>query len=146
MTSLKIHIIEFILYIDFCELRQHTLNAKFDLTLIESSQSNICYFRLQLTGISPSFTYAWTYNNILFYFFHFAESVKALLGRHTKILVKYMIKLETKGDKTENRVLVFTPVRVYLLTAKVPTRVNIIGFIYILLFELFITPNLIYTY
>lgn len=72
--------------------------------------------------------------------------MKALLGRHTKILVKYMIKLETKGDKTENRVLVFTPVRVYLLTAKVPTRVNIIGFIYKLLFELFITPNLIYTY
>lgn len=36
----------------------------------------------------------------------FAESVKALLGRHTKILVKYVVKLETKGDKTENRVLV----------------------------------------
>uniref|UniRef100_A0A1B0D2C0 Uncharacterized protein n=1 Tax=Phlebotomus papatasi TaxID=29031 RepID=A0A1B0D2C0_PHLPP len=33
------------------------------------------------------------------------ESVKALLGRHTKILVKYIVKLETKGDKTENRVL-----------------------------------------
>lgn len=41
----------------------------------------------------------------LFLFF-FAESVKSFLGRHTKILVKYMIKLETKGDKTENRVLV----------------------------------------
>ncbi|KAJ6641624.1 F-actin-uncapping protein LRRC16A [Pseudolycoriella hygida] len=50
------------------------------------------------------------------------ESVRALLGRHTKILVKYMIKLETKGDKTENRVLVFTPVRIYLLIAKVPTK------------------------
>ena len=53
-----------------------------------------------------------------------ADSVKAVLGRHTKILVKYMIKLETKSDKTENRVLVFTPVRVYLLTAKVPTRID----------------------
>lgn len=52
------------------------------------------------------------------------DSVKAILGRHTKILVKYMIKLETKSDKTENRVLVFTPVRVYLLTAKVPTRID----------------------
>ncbi|CRK88349.1 CLUMA_CG002127, isoform A [Clunio marinus] len=52
------------------------------------------------------------------------DSVKAVLGRHTKILVKYMIKLETKSDKTENRVLVFTPVRVYLLTAKVPTRID----------------------
>lgn len=79
----------------------------------------------------------------------FSESVKAILGRHTKILVKYMVKLETKGDKTENRVLVsiqdlidfncsryfliqyfysifqvFTPVRTYLLIAKVPTKVN----------------------
>ncbi|XP_053687706.1 F-actin-uncapping protein LRRC16A isoform X3 [Sabethes cyaneus] len=52
------------------------------------------------------------------------ESVRALLGRHTKILVKYMVKLETKSDKTENRVLVFTPVRIYLLTAKVPTRID----------------------
>ncbi|XP_017012559.2 F-actin-uncapping protein LRRC16A isoform X3 [Drosophila takahashii] len=52
------------------------------------------------------------------------ESVKSILGRHTKILVKYMVKLETKGDKTENRVLVFTPVRVYLLSAKVPTKIE----------------------
>ncbi|XP_055620495.1 F-actin-uncapping protein LRRC16A isoform X3 [Toxorhynchites rutilus septentrionalis] len=52
------------------------------------------------------------------------ESVKNLLGRHTKVLVKYMVKLETKSDKTENRVLVFTPVRIYLLTAKVPTRID----------------------
>lgn len=52
------------------------------------------------------------------------DSVKVLLGRHTKILVKYMVKLETKNDKTENRVLVFTPVRMYLLTAKVPTRID----------------------
>ncbi|XP_044778574.1 F-actin-uncapping protein LRRC16A isoform X7 [Drosophila simulans] len=35
-----------------------------------------------------------------------------------------MVKLETKGDKTENRVLVFTPVRVYLLSAKVPTKIE----------------------
>ncbi|XP_037955118.1 F-actin-uncapping protein LRRC16A isoform X2 [Teleopsis dalmanni] len=53
-----------------------------------------------------------------------AESVKSILGRHTKILVKYMVKLETKGDKTENRVLVFTPVRIYLLVAKVPTKIE----------------------
>ncbi|XP_054736455.1 F-actin-uncapping protein LRRC16A isoform X3 [Anastrepha obliqua] len=52
------------------------------------------------------------------------EGVKSILGRHTKILVKYMVKLETKGDKTENRVLVFTPVRIYLLIAKVPTKIE----------------------
>lgn len=34
------------------------------------------------------------------------ESVKAVLGRHTKILVKYLVKLETRSDKSENRILV----------------------------------------
>lgn len=43
---------------------------------------------------------------VLNWYFLFTESVRALLGRHTKILVKYMVKLDTKGDKTENRVLV----------------------------------------
>lgn len=49
-------------------------------------------------------------------FFRFSESIKSVLGRHTKILVKYMVKLEYKTDKTENRVLVsvvVTPVCVY---------------------------------
>jgi hypothetical protein len=36
----------------------------------------------------------------------FAESVKSLLGKHVKILLKNVVRLETKGDKTENRVLV----------------------------------------
>lgn len=38
------------------------------------------------------------------------DSIKSLLGRHTKILVKYMVKLELKADKYENRVLVSTKV------------------------------------
>ncbi|XP_049862710.1 F-actin-uncapping protein LRRC16A isoform X2 [Schistocerca gregaria] len=52
------------------------------------------------------------------------ESVKALLGKHVKILHKNVVKLETKGDKTENRVLVFSPCRLFLLTAKVPTKIE----------------------
>ncbi|XP_063216006.1 F-actin-uncapping protein LRRC16A isoform X3 [Bacillus rossius redtenbacheri] len=52
------------------------------------------------------------------------QSVKALLGKHVKILHKNVVKLETKGDKTENRVLVFSPCRLFLLTAKVPTRID----------------------
>lgn len=36
----------------------------------------------------------------------FTESVKALLGKHVKILLKNVVKLETKPDKQENRVLV----------------------------------------
>ncbi|XP_076763741.1 capping protein regulator and myosin 1 linker 1 leucine rich repeat protein isoform X3 [Xylocopa sonorina] len=52
------------------------------------------------------------------------ESVKALLGKHIKILLKNVVKLETKQDKQENRVLVFSPCRLFLLTAKVPTRID----------------------
>ncbi|XP_076635498.1 capping protein regulator and myosin 1 linker 1 leucine rich repeat protein isoform X5 [Colletes latitarsis] len=52
------------------------------------------------------------------------ESVKALLGKHVKILLKNVVKLETKQDKQENRVLVFSPCRLFLLTAKVPTRLD----------------------
>jgi len=81
------------------------------------------------------------------------ESVKALLGKHVKILLKNVVKLETKQDKQENRVLVsnfrflsvslhfigsfaiqsvffllkvFSPCRLFLLSAKVPTRVSCI--------------------
>ncbi|XP_014216168.1 F-actin-uncapping protein LRRC16A isoform X2 [Copidosoma floridanum] len=52
------------------------------------------------------------------------ESVKTLLGKHVKILLKNVVKLETKQDKLENRVLVFSPCRLFLLTAKVPTRID----------------------
>lgn len=52
------------------------------------------------------------------------ESVKSLLGKHVKILLKTVVKLETKPDKLENRVLVFSPCRLFLLAAKVPTRID----------------------
>lgn len=42
----------------------------------------------------------------IFYKLFFIESVKALLGKHVKILLKNVVKLETKQDKQENRVLV----------------------------------------
>lgn len=44
-----------------------------------------------------------------FYNFGFSfvsESVKLLLGKHVKILLKNVVKLEIKAEKTENRVLV----------------------------------------
>ncbi|KAF4525096.1 hypothetical protein B566_EDAN014292 [Ephemera danica] len=65
------------------------------------------------------------------------ESVKSLLGKNIKILLKCLVKLEKsdkktenrvlleKSDKkTENRVLVFSPCRLFFLTAKVPTRID----------------------
>ena len=44
--------------------------------------------------------------NVFINYSLFVESVKALLGKHVKILLKNVVKLETKQDKQENRVLV----------------------------------------
>ncbi|CAG7733832.1 unnamed protein product, partial [Allacma fusca] len=49
-----------------------------------------------------------------------SDGIKNLLGKHVKILLKCAVKLESKGDKTENRVLVFCPCRVFCL--KIPLR------------------------
>lgn len=40
------------------------------------------------------------------FYFCDIESVKLLLGKHVKILLKNVVKFEVKADKTENRVLV----------------------------------------
>ena len=34
------------------------------------------------------------------------DGIKTLLGKHVKPLLKCAVKLESKGDKTENRILV----------------------------------------
>ncbi|XP_059488573.1 F-actin-uncapping protein LRRC16A isoform X2 [Neocloeon triangulifer] len=52
------------------------------------------------------------------------ESVKSLLGKNIKILRKTLVKLEKNDKKTENRVMVFSPCRLFFLTAKVPTRID----------------------
>ncbi|XP_060521026.1 F-actin-uncapping protein LRRC16A isoform X2 [Cylas formicarius] len=52
------------------------------------------------------------------------ESIKSSVGNKVKILFKNVVRLETKGDKTENRVLVFSPCRILVLTAKVPTKID----------------------
>ena len=53
------------------------------------------------------------------------ESIRLLLGKNVKILLKSPVKLELKGgEKTENRILVFTAHRLFIMTAKVPTRID----------------------
>ncbi len=52
------------------------------------------------------------------------ESIRLLLGKNVKILLKSPVKLELKGDKTENRILVFTAHRLFIMTAKVPARID----------------------
>ncbi|CAG0915160.1 unnamed protein product [Notodromas monacha] len=52
------------------------------------------------------------------------EGVKACLGKNVKITLQALVKMETKGDKTESRVLAFCACRLFVLTAKVPTRID----------------------
>nr|XP_057941349.1 F-actin-uncapping protein LRRC16A-like isoform X1 [Doryrhamphus excisus] len=52
------------------------------------------------------------------------ESVRDTLGRKVKLSLRKRVKLEIKGDKTENRVLALASHRAYLLTARIPTKVE----------------------
>ncbi|XP_068425638.1 F-actin-uncapping protein LRRC16A-like isoform X2 [Clinocottus analis] len=52
------------------------------------------------------------------------ESVRDAVGRKVKLSLRRRVKLEIKGDKTENRVLALASHRVYLLTARIPTKVE----------------------
>ncbi|XP_058503606.1 F-actin-uncapping protein LRRC16A-like isoform X2 [Solea solea] len=52
------------------------------------------------------------------------ESVRDALGRKVKLALRRRVKLEIKGDKTENRVLALASHRGYLLTARIPTKVE----------------------
>ncbi|XP_029307121.1 F-actin-uncapping protein LRRC16A-like isoform X2 [Cottoperca gobio] len=52
------------------------------------------------------------------------ESVRDAVGRKVKLSLRRRVKLEIKGDKTENRVLALASHRAYLLTARIPTKVE----------------------
>uniref|UniRef100_A0A8C3YGJ7 Capping protein regulator and myosin 1 linker 1 n=1 Tax=Catagonus wagneri TaxID=51154 RepID=A0A8C3YGJ7_9CETA len=53
------------------------------------------------------------------------ESIKDVIGRKIKIALKKKVKLEVKGDKVENKVLVLTSCRAFLVTARVPTKLEV---------------------
>ncbi|XP_046890784.1 F-actin-uncapping protein LRRC16A-like isoform X1 [Hypomesus transpacificus] len=52
------------------------------------------------------------------------DSVKDAVGRKIKLSVKKRVKLESKGDKMDNRVLALASHRAYLLTARIPTKIE----------------------
>ncbi|XP_031429474.1 F-actin-uncapping protein LRRC16A isoform X3 [Clupea harengus] len=52
------------------------------------------------------------------------ESIKDAVGRKIKLAVKKRVKLEIKGDKVENRVLALASHRAYVLTARIPSKVE----------------------
>ncbi|XP_036044973.1 F-actin-uncapping protein LRRC16A isoform X8 [Onychomys torridus] len=53
------------------------------------------------------------------------ESIKDVIGRKIKISVKKKVKLEVKGDRVENKVLVLTSCRAFLLPARIPTKLEL---------------------
>ncbi|XP_014392631.1 PREDICTED: leucine-rich repeat-containing protein 16A [Myotis brandtii] len=53
------------------------------------------------------------------------ESVKDVLGRKVRIGLKKKVKLEVKGDKVENKVLVLTTCRAFLLAARIPSKLEL---------------------
>ena len=53
-----------------------------------------------------------------------SEGIRQALGKHVKIILKTAVKLEKGGDKTDNRILVFTPHRMFVMTAKVPSKID----------------------
>ncbi|KAK5910755.1 hypothetical protein CgunFtcFv8_004991 [Champsocephalus gunnari] len=52
------------------------------------------------------------------------ESVREAVGRRVKLTLRRNVQLEVKGDKVENRVLALASHRAYLLTARVPSKVE----------------------
>ncbi|XP_059054048.1 F-actin-uncapping protein LRRC16A isoform X2 [Achroia grisella] len=53
-----------------------------------------------------------------------SESISHVLGKNVKILYKSLIRMESRGDKVDNRVLVVTPYRIFITTMKIPCRVD----------------------
>ncbi|XP_040611641.1 F-actin-uncapping protein LRRC16A isoform X2 [Mesocricetus auratus] len=53
------------------------------------------------------------------------ESIKDVIGRKIKISVRKKVKLEAKGDRVENKVLVLTSCRAFLLSARIPTKLEL---------------------
>ncbi|XP_063779353.1 F-actin-uncapping protein LRRC16A isoform X2 [Pseudophryne corroboree] len=53
------------------------------------------------------------------------ESIRDVIGRKIKIAVRKKVKLEIKGDKVENKVLVLASCRAFILTARVPTKLEL---------------------
>ncbi|KAL7637106.1 UNVERIFIED_CONTAM: hypothetical protein RMT77_012864 [Armadillidium vulgare] len=53
-----------------------------------------------------------------------AESIRQCLGRKVKLSLKVIVRAEVKSDKFENRVLGFSTCRLFVLTLKIPTRVD----------------------
>ncbi|RWS20783.1 leucine-rich repeat-containing protein 16A-like protein, partial [Leptotrombidium deliense] len=54
----------------------------------------------------------------------FAESVTTLLGHNVKISLKCLVKLEVKSEKTETKILAFSACRLFILSAKIPSKIE----------------------
>ncbi|GFS23360.1 leucine-rich repeat-containing protein 16A [Elysia marginata] len=52
------------------------------------------------------------------------DGIRDVMDKRVKVSLKLLVKMETKGDKTENKVLAFSPCRVFVLNARVPSKLE----------------------
>ncbi|CAG5130852.1 unnamed protein product, partial [Candidula unifasciata] len=52
------------------------------------------------------------------------ESIREILDKHVKVSFKRLVKMEIRPDKMESRILALSPCRLFLLTAKVPSKLE----------------------
>ncbi|RUS81388.1 hypothetical protein EGW08_010826 [Elysia chlorotica] len=52
------------------------------------------------------------------------DGIRDVMDKRVKVSLKLLVKMETRGDKTENKVLAFSPCRLFVLNAKVPSKLE----------------------
>ncbi|KAK3754087.1 hypothetical protein RRG08_024163 [Elysia crispata] len=52
------------------------------------------------------------------------DGIRDVMDKQVKVCLKLLVKMETRGDKTENKVLAFSPCRLFVLNAKVPSKLE----------------------
>ncbi|XP_050395168.1 F-actin-uncapping protein LRRC16A isoform X3 [Patella vulgata] len=52
------------------------------------------------------------------------DSIKDVMDRRIKLGIKRMVRQEIRNDRTENRILAFSPCRLFVLAAKVPSKLE----------------------
>ncbi|KAK6185439.1 hypothetical protein SNE40_007675 [Patella caerulea] len=52
------------------------------------------------------------------------DSIKDVMDKRIKLGIKRMVRQEIRNDRTENRILAFSPCRLFVLAAKVPSKLE----------------------
>lgn len=52
------------------------------------------------------------------------ENIRHVLGKNVRTIFVYLVRLETKGLKPDNKILVFTTCRLFIMPVKIPSKVE----------------------